>query len=167
MIPQQVERTFCDCRRCTAFCRTMPGDLAPGDIDRIADYLGVEATEQFVQANFRAASGRTIPYRGGEADVPTIVPAQRPDGRCVFFTADERCAIHPVAPFGCSRFNYCDEPDHEDHRRMRRLLKAIVKAEDYVLTWARLKMAQRTVPPLKDRLAHFAAEAGPPITREP
>lgn len=158
----QVERTICDCRRCKAVCRTIPGDLAPGDIERIAQYLGVPVTDDFVTSNFQAAGGRTLPYQGEEREVPTIVPAQRPDGRCVFFTSDERCAIHTVAPYGCSRFNYCDEPDADDYRRMKRLLKVVCKAEEYLMQWAKLKLARRDAQPLGDRLSRFQAEAGPP-----
>lgn len=164
---EQTERTFCDCRRCKAFCRTIPGDLAPGDIERIARYLGVEPSDEFIEQNFLAAEGRTVNRDGTEKKVPTIVPAQREDGTCVFFTSDERCAIHQVAPYGCSKFNYCDEPDDDDRHRMKMLLDAISKApEEYITRWATLRMNHRVARPLLDQLTAFHDKAGPPIKRE-
>lgn len=165
-VTEQAERTFCDCRRCKAFCRTMPGDLAPGDLERIAGYLGVEPTDQFVLNNFLAAEGRTIPEGGEDKIVPTIVPAQRVDGSCVFLTSDDRCSIHPVAPYGCSRFNYCDEPTPDDFRRMRRMLHAVETAQEYLTKWALLRIKKRVARQLGDQLTSFEKLAGPPIPRE-
>lgn len=165
-VAAQTERTYCDCRRCKAFCRTMPGDLAPGDLERIANYLGIELTDEFVHKNFLAAQGRTLPEDGTDKIVPTIVPAQKTDGSCVFLTSDERCAIHTVAPFGCSKFNYCDEPTPDDFRRMKRMLNEAQHDDEYLSQWARLFVKKHKAPPLGDQMTSFKSLAGPPITKD-
>ena len=42
--------------------------------------------------------------------VATLVPATKPDGSCENLTADGRCQIHAIAPFGCAFFD-CG-PEH-------------------------------------------------------
>lgn len=144
--PSSIERTYCACDACKQVCRTQPGDLAPGDVERIADFLGVDATDQFVEANFVATLGHLsadcVPDE--TVKVPTIAPAQRPDGRCVFLTSDERCSIHQVAPYGCSRFNACHSGNGDDQRRLSVLLQACFSNVAYVFRWAKLNMARKT-----------------------
>ena len=40
----KYERTVCSCHECRVPCLHMPGMLAPGDLDRIAEYVS-ETTE--------------------------------------------------------------------------------------------------------------------------
>lgn len=141
----QFERTYCECIACVRFCKTTPGDLAPGDVERIADYLGVACTTEFIQANFRPTSGYPVAddcVVGETVVVPTIVPAQRPDGRCVFLTSKDKCSIHPVAPFGCSQFNACQPLPHNNPRR-RSLMQACFRNIQYIGQWIRLRMKDR------------------------
>lgn len=62
--------------------------------------------------------------------IPTIAPRSTDDGRCVFLTADERCSVHPVAPFGCSFFD-AHMPGPEGDRRSQWGLVQIERSEAY------------------------------------
>jgi len=104
-VPDGMERTKCGCHDCTAGCKAMPGCLIPGDIERIQGHVG-DVSGEFVLSHFVVSDGalvrkefvdRTVEFR-----VPTIVPAQKPDGSCVFLDVDDKCSIHEVAPFGCA-----------------------------------------------------------------
>jgi hypothetical protein len=74
------------------------------------------------------------------------LPARQPDGVCVFLTADSRCAIHAIAPYGCA---FCDSHQTADEadRRSSQGLRAIL--EDwwingpYAQLWATLQAAGR------------------------
>lgn len=155
----QYERTFCDCQKCKAACRHMPGMLAPGDIDRIGDYLGIQpgAYADFVTRNFRASDGALVVKDGRPMRIPTIVPATKEDGSCVFLTSDGRCSIHPVAPFGCSRFNVCAERTPEDDARCGACLQAIITSPDYVFTWGFLQEEGCTTGPVIERRERLRA----------
>src|SRR5688500_18711311 len=97
----QFQRSKCDCAGCVACCKAMPGMLIPGDAERI------ESTRPklFPSEYLVASAGALVVYRGKPMRIPTIVPAQKPDGSCVFFDDQDRCTIHGVAPYGCSHFD--------------------------------------------------------------
>jgi Fe-S-cluster containining protein len=157
---EQIERTTCDCQTCKAFCRTSPGDLAPGDVERIAEYLGVEPSDHFLHANFVACRDHKLRVDNKELTIPTIIPAQKPDGRCVFLTSDERCSIHPVAPFGCAKFNACEADIHADYERMVAMLRTVFgeDAGAYLMQWAKLETRGHVAEPLEKRQTKFALE---------
>ena len=138
----QHERSFCDCDQCKAVCHSKPGRLAPGDIKRIADFFEVEVTPEFISKNFRASDGINTVRKGEEVSIPTIVPAQLPNGNCVFF-AQGKCTIHAVSPFGCSGFNACNAtPEGIAESEEKILALAICDSVDYVLTWAHLSQRE-------------------------
>jgi Fe-S-cluster containining protein len=97
-------RTTCACKECVQCCKRQPGPLAPGDFERIAEYLG-ETSEQ-AKEHFCASPGALVgdSATGETARVGSIVPRYR-KGRCVFLDANDRCSIHPVAPFGCAYYD--------------------------------------------------------------
>lgn len=84
----------------------MPGCLVPGDLERIQEFVG-DPRPEFVLENFVASDGAKVAKQIKGTTyiiaVPSIVPAQKADGRCVFLDDQDRCKIHPVSPFGCSR----------------------------------------------------------------
>ncbi len=118
--PERTEfgfaRTVCACPDCTLNCQYIPGYLIPADLERIGQYHapGAEIFD-WARGHLLASPGAMV--RRGDAvfRIPTLVPARRPDGACLFLTADERCAIHVVAPFGCAvgvhALNLCRFPD--------------------------------------------------------
>jgi Fe-S-cluster containining protein len=100
--PHNFNRTTCACADCVACCKRQPGPLAPGDFERIAAHLG-ETPEQ-AKAHFCASPGALIKDKvtGQVARVGSIVPKTHRGSRCVFLDDNDRCSIHPVAPFGCA-----------------------------------------------------------------
>lgn len=96
-------RTTCGCADCVQCCKDQPGPLAPGDLERVAQFFGVRV--QDVEMLFVRSPGAVVwSASAGKRRIETIVPAYR-DGRCVFLTAQDRCGIHAAAPFGCSHFD--------------------------------------------------------------
>lgn len=152
------ERSTCACRQCSAACRAMPGYLIPGDIERIAAYVGADPDDEvFLGKNFRASEGPLVMKRGQLFRIPTIVPAQFDDnGKCVFLSGSNRCMIHLVSPFGCSRFAVCEPPSREAEKRSFVGLASIMSSVDYNLVWAWLWENGHRAAPLEDRKRELA-----------
>ena len=136
----QFPRTVCACTKCQTACTTMPGMLAPGDLDRIAEALG--KTVPMILNRFCASPGAIIGRmtRDGPSmfRIPTIVPAQDETGRCVFLDSDNRCRIHAVAPYGCSHFDW-HMPREVADPRSAACLRAIMADPAYQAAWHYLK----------------------------
>ena len=105
--PPPFERTKCACENCTQCCIDQPGPLAPGDFERIADFLG--EPRSYAARKFWASPGAVIKVTNAGKQqlmrVGTITPkrVKTPLGRrCIFLDEKNRCSIHPVAPFGCA-----------------------------------------------------------------
>lgn len=130
------ERTYCGCSQCQLPCTSgKPGMLAPGDIDTIADFLGLEETsEEFTLTMFKACDDgpQVACEKTPNGRAPALRPATREDGTCVFYD-NGGCTIHAVAPFECSRVNRCDEPSGA--AAMKRLGQAVRDSVDYIQHW--------------------------------
>lgn len=176
-LQERFERTFCKCNQCKAACKTMPGSLAPGDLERISTYLGDEPPispdpqdgamfKPAFMRNFRASEGALVKRNGELMRIPTIVPAQREDGRCIFLSSKDECTISEVAPFGCAQFNVCDGPEteHEANKKSQSMLNAIMASVPYTLWWAWLKKNFPMVKPLKERRLDLEIELSKLIT---
>lgn len=102
MLLNPFQRTTCACTDCTACCKRQPGFLIPGDLERIASYLG--ETVEKVKAYFWSSEGALVQDSNGrQYRIRTITPRyDKRKKRCVFLTDDDKCSIHEVAPFGCS-----------------------------------------------------------------
>lgn len=161
---QEFPRTECACAICQVGCRTMPGCLAPGDLELIAEHQGRAVDDWgWVASNFRNSTGARVATRiGGEVvvvDVPSIVPAQKPNGECVFYR-DKRCSIHDASPSGCALIDTHMDADGEQRS------KAIIAAQMnghmagdlFSRTAFRLAQAGLVAPPVQQRRAAFAAE---------
>jgi Fe-S-cluster containining protein len=115
---EQYPRTVCDCEECRRPCFHLPGMLAPGDLERISDYLAMPLSESLPM--FRASPGAKVAKQTATGlhvfRIPTIVPAQDDRGRCVFLQSDERCRIHAVAPYGCTHFDWHMDREVADPR---------------------------------------------------
>ena len=95
-------RTTCACRTCVQSCYRQPGPLAPGDLERIAEYLGLTIEE--AKKHFWASPGGMMMVNNRVHRVGTVTPKRR-RGKCVFLDDDDRCRIHPVATAGCALFD--------------------------------------------------------------
>lgn len=111
-------RTECACAECALNCRFIPGYLIPADLAAIAEQLGYENLLTFAQANLLASPGATVMASGELFQIPTLVPARQTNGACKFLTADNRCAIHAVSPYGCSYFDVHQSNAEADERSL-------------------------------------------------
>jgi hypothetical protein len=142
----------CACAECVRYCRHLPGYLVPSDLERI--HLQVASSEDLLdwaRKHLLASPGAKVLHRGRVFRIPTLVPARRTDGICTFLTAEERCAIHAVAPFGCAFFD-AHQADAEADQRCRHGLQALLEAwarlDLYAQAWLALDEAGlRAVPP--------------------
>lgn len=167
--PKRVfERTTCACDLCRVPCRHMPGCLIPGELEEIAKHQGVDLEtpegEHWVQDHFRASNGARVYHPASRLmmDVPTIVPAQQPNGRCVFLTDEDSCSIHEVAPFGCSYHDLHlgkDEADRRSDLCVQVQLHDALNVGDHTNRWmTMLASLGLTAPSLVFRRDRFLAE---------
>jgi Fe-S-cluster containining protein len=110
LLQPPFDRTSCACESCTEFCTKSPGHLIPADLFRITDRLIADRliTEpRDVLTYLQASAGAVVgdAQTGKLYRIGTIVPKRQEDGRCIFLTEDNRCAIHSVSPFGCAFFD--------------------------------------------------------------
>lgn len=156
----ELDRSECSCEMCRAACRHMPGMLIPGDIDRIAECLDTTPSEDFIAKNFRASTGMKALCQGNTVVIPTIVPAQKPNGECVFYS-NGKCTVHKASPFGCSHFRVCDNSEEgvrESGGRVRLAANAIANSVDYSLTWGFLHGKDLVAEPIEHRKSALSAE---------
>lgn len=121
------KRTTCACQADRENCRR-PGYLIPGDIERIAEYTGLDRStiEDLIEPG-RGAIAR-LQDTGEIAHIPTLIPATE-NGWCVFLNRG-LCDIHPVAPFGCAFFDV-HMRDAEWQRRARWALPRVAADAAY------------------------------------
>ena len=104
-----VERSVCSCGECVRNCLYIPGYLIPADLLRILP--GDNSAINWAESHLRASPGALVAAQGRTFRIPTIVPARKGDGSCVFHTAG-LCSIHVTAPFGCAFFdNHMDDDE--------------------------------------------------------
>ncbi len=157
----EFARTTCACSKCLAACQSMPGMLIPGDVERIADLLQIPPEDRAVWAldHFQASEGALVAQAGRAFRIPTVVPAARPDGSCIFLTSDGRCGVHAQSPFGCA-YNDMHQDAATGNRVSAAGLRAIAadfaQGGDYGQLHMALSATGRTALPLAQRRAHLA-----------
>jgi hypothetical protein len=119
------ERTTCACDEDVANCRRQPGYLGVEDASAIARYLGAPSLDPTMFRRGRAVLGSSVAPEL-ILEVATIVPARRASGDCVFLTANDRCGIHAVAPYGCAYFDVHQSRDEADRRSIWMTLRIAV-----------------------------------------
>lgn len=143
-------RTKCDCHECTLNCRFIAGYLIPADLDRITQRLA-PGTNLFGWAaqHLLASPGAKVMQRNRIFRIPTLVPARQPNGACIFLTAENRCAIHAVAPFGCSFFDAHQTravADRRSQQGLRVVMEAWCRMDLYAQVWLVLDQADLQAP---------------------
>lgn len=99
----------------------MPGYLLPDDICQILmecdvsmNYSSIQNwsikeqdadTINFITDYFLASDGAIVKKGNEVFRIPTIVPARKETGECIFFADFKYCSIHSVSPFGCAFFD--------------------------------------------------------------
>lgn len=111
------QRTECACKECSFPCRFMPGFLLPADIPRLYEVLRFsgESVQAWACRSLLASPGGTIAIQTSvpASDlvqmevirVPTLVPARKTDGSCIYLQTDGKCDIHGISPYGCAFFD--------------------------------------------------------------
>lgn len=144
-------RSKCACAGCVACCKAMPGMLIPGNAERI----GSARPALFPSEYLVASDGALVIYQGRPMRIPTIVPAQKPDGSCVFLDEMDRCTIHAIAPFGCTHFDTHQSRSGRGGADARSSagLQAILQdtSGNYLRLWKYLARLGCTAPPLQER----------------
>lgn len=133
------KRTECFCPACRKCCKQGPGYTIPGDIKRISEYVRLPIN--LVLTFFTQGKGADVFWgNGNHLHVNTIVPRTDTDGKCIFLLGNERCSIHPVAPFGCAFFDMHMPREQGDERSLWGL-KQILMDHKYSYRWR--KMGER------------------------
>ena len=118
---QGFARTICDCENCAMNCRFIPGYLLPEDLARLLDLHPAECMVGFAEKYLFASPGAKVLKAGKILQVPTLVPARKPDGSCVFFDG-AHCTVHAVSPFGCAFFDAHQTRSESDRISMQGVL---------------------------------------------
>lgn len=113
----------CSCSNCQNACKRKPGWFKPGEVEKVATFLGISLQELF--SDYLA-----IDYWAGES-IFILAPATKTltgglpgqmytyfgKGECVFFK-DGKCSIHEVKPFECKELLHdsmeISQQRHED-----------------------------------------------------
>jgi len=163
-IGDDFERTSCDCASCRVPCRHMPGCLVPGDLENIAEHQGQaekknwKARLEWLTESFRASDGAKVIFRGMVMQVPTLVPAQKEDGSCVFLNEEGHCSIHSVAPFGCAYHDtHMDLKDANERSNAAVLSQMADIEQEGILahTIATFRSVGLIAPPIEERRKNF------------
>jgi len=135
------ERTCCACPACVANCRHIPGYLIPADLARMAAVAREDELLAWCKRHLLASPGAIVAREGHVFRIPTLVPARRDDGACIFLTKEGACAVHATAPFGCAFFDAHMGPTQAD-RRSSAGLRAVAQAWQtgalYATVWTML-----------------------------
>jgi len=120
--------TGCTCATCRSFCERHPGLFAPGQVERLAEYLSLSVQEVFARhlvaewstdGRIMALRPATVSEQAGSA---VEAPADFP-GRCVFLTDAGRCSVHATKPLECRRADheYSDSRARALHNKVGKL----------------------------------------------
>jgi len=140
------ERTVCACKQCVACCKTQPGYVLPGQMEEIADHLQLSLEE--AKTLFWASPGAVVMDldENRQFRIGTITPRyDKKKKACVFLTDEGFCGIHPVAPYGCSRFDTHMDAS-EGHRRSVWGLHQILASTAYTALRKTLRIAESWKP---------------------
>lgn len=156
------KRTECACKECVRNCYFIPGYLVPSDIHRIAEHLNETELVRFAFDNLLASPGATVIAGGEILQIPTLVPARRPDGACRFLK-EGRCTIHAVSPYACRLFDHSQTKEQADVISMRGLMeiaKAWRNVDLYTRLWLMLHEAGQIAPSPFEARARMQASHG-------
>jgi len=121
----------CSCPKCVMACKLEPGWFLPGEPGKAADLLGMPFVD------FRTMLIED--YWDGPKPIFVLRPRKiivedgleraasfPPEGRCIFLTRNDRCAIHEAKPFECRITRSC-RPNGGVGFVIRRLVARITK----------------------------------------
>jgi Fe-S-cluster containining protein len=141
----------------------MPGFVALGDLSAIVEHVEPAEPRVFIVDNFVASEGAKV-GRLNELgmletfQIPTISPAQKADGRCVFLTDENHCSIHAVSPFGCAKADSHmprQQMDEASSHALHEIHADKLTNGPYWRTWQLLKSEGKVARPRDERRAAF------------
>ena len=114
----------CSCDICKSACEHKPGWFMPGEVEKVAEHLGIPLQELFdtkLGVDWWAADDNIFVLAPATTSMNTgeEYPAN-PKGQCIFYE-NGLCSIHTVKPFECREFIHGDNGASERH-------KAVAKA---------------------------------------
>ena len=85
----------CKCDACTVGCKHGSGVFAPGEIEKLAEFMNVD--EEVLKKEFleEVEKFNTKKLR------PKILRKNKQYGKCIFFDEKSRCKIHDAKPLEC------------------------------------------------------------------
>lgn len=168
-------RTTCGCYSCSVWCKYMPGFLAPDDLEplyEVTKEVG-EDPETWAKRMLRASPGGIIGYtartNGKTAlhtlQIPTLVPARKADGSCVYLTESGQCSVHAVSPFGCAFIDSHMTRDDGNNRSLAALHDLAIRLESanpvpYYRVWQLLVDAGLTAPSAAESRENMRQQEG-------
>lgn len=142
-----LERTVCACQECVRLCRYVSGMIIPADLERWQQ-IHERTWQTWYRQHLAASPGAHVILKGEPMRIRTLVPRRLATGRCHWLTPTEDCAIHTVAPYGCSHFD-AHMDDQEGHQRSAIGLWSIYEAWQidslYARVWRALAARGQTV----------------------
>lgn len=132
----------------------MPGYLLPHDLIEIGTRVSNGVTREFLSGYLLASEGAVVQTGDQRFRIPTIVPAQKADGSCVFLNEHDRCTIHDIAPFGCAYFDTHmtnEQADDLSSCGLHTILADFRENGLYRAVYETLASSGRTAPPLHER----------------
>lgn len=119
MIGQKFE---CTCDSCKAACSRKPGWFLPKEVEKAAKHMELSLQEffnQYLGVDWWVRDSPIFilaPALIGE-DPGTEYPGD-PQGKCVFFNAEELCNIHPVKPYECAQLTCHEDKSSDRHEKV-------------------------------------------------
>lgn len=118
-----MDRTSCTCEACVGACQHRPGWFLPGEVERVAAYLGKPLAQLFQEdlaidwlwSRVHQQYCYVLAPRLQQAEGGREYPAE-PGGTCVFLK-EGRCTIHPVKPSECAQMLHTDSMEAKSARR--------------------------------------------------
>jgi len=118
------DRDSCRCFKCRGACKRRPGYFVPGQVEKVAEFLGTTIQDLFGES-------LAVDYLTGEGPdgtdiyvlMPIVLgqtagveapfnPVQMP---CVFLKGNGDCSIHPVRPAECAAYLHGDTDSAARH----------------------------------------------------
>ena len=128
-------RISCDCDICKNACSFKPGWFKFGEAEQVAKYLNITLEKLFndyLSVDWYSEQGND--YYVLSPSVTKISPggmfSYNPKGECVFYQ-DNKCKIHPVAPYECKAY-YHENGFAETNKRHKEIAKEWRGKESYL-----------------------------------
>jgi Fe-S-cluster containining protein len=145
-IEMGYERTSCGCKECVRNCQFMPGFLIPSDLGRMIPSGALPTA--WAEGRLLASPGAIVANTatGQMFRIRTLVPARKSDGSCINLSADNRCTIHQIAPFGCAFFDCGPERGELSHFGLFAVQEAWENNHLYARIWRHLSREGMVAP---------------------